>query len=1158
MSDQNQIDWEKGTIQEPNQIDWDNGQISQPKEKKEKGVKGHLKDFGASLAAGAASLPDIAIGVADIYTQGRAGKAIDDSGIYKTGEGQKYWDDKKTDIAKAQAQEFAEAEGIVDKTKVALSNPSLITNTVAASVAPMVAGGIAGRMTGIANPVAAGAVGEGLVMAGSQAEQIRQNTDDGLLNNGQEAVAVGTGVLGSLFGYAGGRLAQKMGIGDVDTMMVTGRIGPNDIANEIASMPAKSLPRRMIEGAIQEGFLEELPQSVSEQILQNLALDKPWSEGVEDAAVMGTLAGMAMGAGSNILSGNSTETAAASSTEQQAVTPNLPLAPAPFGFNKNDAVASEYIPRADMSQDNNQTRQGFVYDQQSTEAENLLNFNSTNNTDTASNSDQPSPTSGGNYFTSPQRPSERLGINPNDGPMSSAAALAVDSGLTPTELLTYSTEQEEGQQLSSVPTDYRNFLGESQQVATQPNLLSSLQYQENSKDDAASNNTNTATAPEIETEKLDLNTRIQEAQQKFDAETSVAQKAQLRRELTNLNGELNRVEMLQLNEQKKQQIDISANEVATSSGNNLPEPTQAQIEAGNYKKGHIKVHGLDIAVENPRGSTRSGKNPDGSDWSHTMSDHYGYIKKTKGADQEQLDVYVGKNPESERVFIVDQLNQDNDQFDEHKIMLGYQSLEEAEQAYKSNFDPGWKVGPIRSLSKDEFKSWLDNDDTVRPVSEKVQPKSDRIADKKEVVTTATGRSFEVQHKLVEAADLITSNNPNGQINPNYPQELQPRDRTRAASQLQITEIANQLNPLLLGENPNASDGAPIVSVENIVESGNGRSMAITKAYMEGKAEHYRQWLKEQGYNTDGMTAPVLVRERITPMTSAERIAYTGEANQRSTLELSDSEQAKSDAAKLGSILHQFYGGEIDSAQNRNFVKSYVNGIASSNERGSLLGADGVLTQKGLRRIQASLVARAYGDQTLISDLFESSDSNIKSIGGALMDVSGFWANMLEMIDQGVISKDVDITANLLEAVNLIKKARREGRSVFDLMNQSDIFSGEIDQVTQDFLRIFYSGDKLTRARSREKVATALKYYIDNALSTKSGVNLFGENDPAGAEILRTTHEQVRRQETEKQQDIFTSPQPNEPDTGAVGSGRSGRGAGTASEAAQEQPDPQKS
>lgn len=173
-------------------------------------------------------------------------------------------------------------------------------------------------------------------------------------------------------------------------------------------------------------------------------------------------------------------------------------------------------------------------------------------------------------------------------------------------------------------------MGESQQATTQPDLLSSLQSQENSNSGAVSNNTSTATASDIETEKLDLNTRIQEAQQKFDAETSVVKKAQLRRELDSLNGELKQVETQKLNEQHKQEIDIAANEAATSSGNNLPEPTQAQIEAGNYKKGHIKVHGLDIAVENPRGSTRSGKNPDGSDWSHTMSDHYGYIKKTKG------------------------------------------------------------------------------------------------------------------------------------------------------------------------------------------------------------------------------------------------------------------------------------------------------------------------------------------------------------------------------------------------------------------------------------------------------------------------------------------------------------------------------------------------
>ncbi|MGY5392084.1 PLxRFG domain-containing protein [Acinetobacter sp. NigerLNRRAM0016] len=1203
MSDQNQIDWEKGTIQEPNQIDWDNGQISQPKEKKDKGFLGQAKDHAVSfLGKGTVAVGELAVGLSDMMSDGATGKILSEKLGYDpkaaknvmTGWQSEQYQQQLKDSANIgnrkieEGDDFATKVGkkfdnAVDITKNAINNPSLITNTVAESLPSMLVGGLLGRASGIANPVVAGSVGEGVAMAGSQAEQIRQETVDGRLTADQSLASVATGALGGLFGYAGGRLAQKMGLSDVDTAMQTGRLTTQQVGEEIAKTPMRAIPTAVIKGAISEGFLEELPQSVSEQILQNLALDKPWHDGVENAAVMGTLAGMAMGgtvsgAGKTGDWWNSRSDTGPQDSQQQSGSPNLPSAPSQSGSSSDSALTGEYIPRENAPQGDNQGRTAFVYDQPSMDADNLLNNNGFDYGSAATGNpvspDTP-PAPNGNYFDgdygseaafddllnsvppASQTPSQQMGINPNDGPMSSAAALAVDSGVTSTGLLTYSAEQEDGQQLSSVPTDYRTFLGESQQAATQPDLLSSLQSQENSNSGAVSNNTSTATASDIETEKLDLNTRIQEAQQKFDAETSVAQKAQLRRELTNLNSELNRVEMLQLNEQKKQQIDISANEAATSSGNNLPEPTQAQIEAGNYKKGHIKVHGLDIAVENPRGSTRSGKNPDGSDWSHTMSDHYGYIKKTKGADQEQLDVYVGKNPESERVFIVDQLNQDNDQFDEHKIMLGYQSLEEAEQAYKSNFDPGWKVGPIRSLSKDEFKSWLDNDDTVRPVSEKVQPKSDRIADKKEVVTTATGRSFEVQHKLVEAADLITSNNPNGQINPNYPQELQPRDRTRAASQLQITEIANQLNPLLLGENPNASDGAPIVSVENIVESGNGRSMAITKAYMEGKAEHYRQWLKEQGYNTDGMTAPVLVRERITPMTSAERIAYTGEANQRSTLELSDTEQAKSDAAKLGSILHQFYGGEIDSAQNRNFVKSYVNGIASSNERGSLLGADGVLTQKGLRRIQASLVARAYGDQTLISDLFESSDSNIKAIGGALMDVSGFWANMLEMIDQGVISKDVDITANLLEAVNLIKKARREGRSVFDLMNQSDIFSGEIDQVTQDFLRIFYSGDKLTRARSREKVATALKYYIDNALSTKSGVNLFGENDPTGAEILRTTHEQVRRQETEKQQDIFTSPQPNEPDTGTVGGGRSGRGAIAGSETAQEQSEPTK-
>lgn len=163
------------------------------------------------------------------------------------------------------------------------------------------------------------------------------------------------------------------------------------------------------------------------------------------------------------------------------------------------------------------------------------------------------------------------------------------------------------------------------------------------------------------------------------------------------------------------QVDASAHEAATSPHNDAPAPTQAQIEAGNYKKGHIKVSGINIAVENPRGSTRSGVDGDGKPWSRVMSDHYGYIKRTEGADGDQLDVYVGPNVDSKSVFVVDQLNQETGQFDEHKVMLGYNNKEEAVKAYSSNFDEGWRVGPVTELSVPAFKDWVDGKGTQAPL-----------------------------------------------------------------------------------------------------------------------------------------------------------------------------------------------------------------------------------------------------------------------------------------------------------------------------------------------------------------------------------------------------------------------------------------------------------
>ena len=128
----------------------------------------------------------------------------------------------------------------------------------------------------------------------------------------------------------------------------------------------------------------------------------------------------------------------------------------------------------------------------------------------------------------------------------------------------------------------------------------------------------------------------------------------------------------------------------------MPEPTDAQKEAGNYRKGHVSVQGLSLAIENPKGSVRRGKRPDGSEWSHAMSDHYGYIKRTEGADGDHVDIYLGDNPASDQVFVIDQVDQKGG-FDEHKVMLGFDSQADAVAAYKKNFDAGWKVGPVTPM-----------------------------------------------------------------------------------------------------------------------------------------------------------------------------------------------------------------------------------------------------------------------------------------------------------------------------------------------------------------------------------------------------------------------------------------------------------------------------
>lgn len=140
-------------------------------------------------------------------------------------------------------------------------------------------------------------------------------------------------------------------------------------------------------------------------------------------------------------------------------------------------------------------------------------------------------------------------------------------------------------------------------------------------------------------------------------------------------------------------------------------PSDAQKESGNYKKGHIKFGGYDYTIENPKGSTRSGKDSDGKEWKVTMHDTYGYIRGKFGKDGDHLDMFINDKADLDNwngdVFVVDQVNPDGS-FDEHKVMYGYDSMDDAKKAYLANYSDGWQgLGNITGASKDEFDKWLD-------------------------------------------------------------------------------------------------------------------------------------------------------------------------------------------------------------------------------------------------------------------------------------------------------------------------------------------------------------------------------------------------------------------------------------------------------------------
>lgn len=190
------------------------------------------------------------------------------------------------------------------------------------------------------------------------------------------------------------------------------------------------------------------------------------------------------------------------------------------------------------------------------------------------------------------------------------------------------------------------------------------------------------------------------------------------------------------------------------------EPTEAQKKAGNYKKGHLSFGGYDYTVETPKGVTRSGKDEQGKPWSVTMNDTYGYILGKIGVDGDHIDMFINDAADLDtfdgNVYVVDQVNPETGEFDEHKVMYGYPSEEAATEAYLANYSKGWKgLGKVTSVPKATFDKWLESSDRkTKPFADYAMVQKEQAKFDRDVKEVKPSEMTEVQKVAYDAVSTM--------------------------------------------------------------------------------------------------------------------------------------------------------------------------------------------------------------------------------------------------------------------------------------------------------------------------------------------------------------------------------------------------------------------
>ena len=336
---------------------------------------------------------------------------------------------------------------------------------------------------------------------------------------------------------------------------------------------------------------------------------------------------------------------------------------------------------------------------------------------------------------------------------------------------------------------------------------------------------------------------------------------------------------------------------------------------------------------------------------------------------------------------------------------------------------------------------------------------------------------------------------------------QYRDRSRAASQMQVSHIAQNLEPELLGDSKEVGTGAPTLANDGrTIIGGNGRVMGLAQAYANGNGEGYRQYLLDNaeqfGLSRDEiarMNKPVLVRQLDESVDIAKAAVASNEGG---GLGMSALEQARADADRLPDFGHFIAddSGELNTAANRGFIRDFV-GAMPHTVRAQMVDADGRLSQDGVRRLRNALLYRAYGNSPTLSRMVESTDQGARNLVNALVQAAPKIAQARDNIQAGNMH-NADIAEEVVQAAEKLNQIREQGGSVADYLAQQGLFGEEMNAVSRELLAFFEE-----HKRSGKAIATLLRNYYD-ALAAQGNPNqqdVFGEQAaPDKQQLLERT------------------------------------------------------